>query len=640
MNENKNKCGPKKWPEPKKLWDALPSHVREPNPDVYRSDNYLVLDFETTTKNYGSPHDAENSILCACWKRAGEPVQTLVGSAYDMGPLLEAVRQADYIVAHHAKFELGWLHRCGMDVAEILPFCTKIAEKVLAGNRLWTLHLSDCLKRRGFGDKDAIGRLIRLGVNTTNIPMPWLAKYCAIDVLQTERLFLDQRSEMEQKELLPVTLTRNILTPVLFDMERYGLNLDTDHVDAVYYHYLNEAARLEAEFAELSGGANPKSSPQKQKLLYEDLSIPIPKDDQGREMKTDKGAIKTDAAALKALKLRTEKQKKVVASLQNLTSVKDALSKYVSKLHECAHSEGILYGDFNQTNTATHRLSSKGRNYRIQLQNFQRKFRPVVAPRNVGWFIGDGDSANIEFRAAVDLAKDAQGLQDISEGVDIHANTARVIFAGKWRDGESPKSDTNKPLRQASKAHTFKPLYGGSSGTDTQRAYFESFRKRYPAICAMQKGWTETVLRDKQLRLASGLILYWPDCKLSKDGKYIRYTTNIYDYPVQSIATAEMCTTATVYLWHLMRVAGMESFLINIVHDSAVGEIHPNEREQWSDYLAYCMNVLIVWYLKAVYDYEWVTPLASEVSMKPYWDDSDGWIDQWIPRESLENQEA
>ncbi len=147
----------------------------------------------------------------------------------------------------------------------------------------------------------------------------------------------------------------------------------------------------------------------------------------------------------------------------------------------------------------------------------------------------------------------------------------------------------------------------------------------------MQQGWTETVLRDKQLVTCTGLIFYWPGCKLSSDGKYISCTTKIYDYPVQNFATAEMCPTATVYLWHLMRVAAMVSFLIDIVHDSAVGEIHPDEREEWSRLLEFCFNELIVWYLKEVYDYDWTTPLESEVKMCRHWTDTDpeGWDAKW-----------
>jgi hypothetical protein len=81
----------------------------------------------------------------------------------------------------------------------------------------------------------------------------------------------------------------------------------------------------------------------------------------------------------------------------------------------------------------------------------------------------------------------------------------------------------------------------------------------------------------------------------------------------------------------MMRAAGMESFLINLVHDSAVGEIHPDEREQWAHYMQYCFNELIVWYLKEVYAYDWTTPLESEVNIYQHWTDANPakWDEQW-----------
>ena len=144
----------------------------------------------------------------------------------------------------------------------------------------------------------------------------------------------------------------------------------------------------------------------------------------------------------------------------------------------------------------------------------------------------------------------------------------------------------------------------------------------------MQSGWTREVLKTKQLTMPSGLIFYWPDCTLTQSD-YITFTTQIYDYPIQSFATADLAPTATVYLWHLMKAADMASFLINIVHDSAVGELHPDETELWSTLLAECFNTTIVWYLKEVYDYDWTCPLATEVKLHEAWSYRDGWEKQW-----------
>lgn len=621
------------WPTPEELIGSLPSHVSDPNPERFLSQNYTVLDFETTTIDFGDSRDPDNTIILACWHNADGHHRpgnfSCVGSPLDQAELLNDLGSSDFFVAHHSKFECGWLRRCGMDLTQMVPFCTKIAEKVIAGNRPWAISLDDCLKRRGWAGKDPIGRLIRLGVDTLNIPVKWLERYCHKDVAQTLRLFLDQLEQLQVDGLLPVTYTRNLLTPVLVDIEMQGLNLDESRVDMVYDHYLNAEAAATLEWNELTGGVNPKSGPQKVQLLFEDLGMAYAKDNRGKDMLTPGKQPQTGVEALKALVPKTPKAKVVVAALQKLTSLRDALSKYVGNLYKCALDGGILYGEFSQTTAGTHRLSSKGGKHGIQLQNFQRLFRPVVRPRHPGWSIGDGDSANIEFRAAVDLAKDPQGIEDITSGLDIHANTAGVLFPDEWDAEANPKTGRNGELRQASKANTFKPLYGGQSGTPLELAYFRAFRERYGATYKMQTGWTEEVLSTKQLRCASGLIFYWPECKLSRDGKYIKYTTNIFDYPVQSIATAEMIPTSTVYLWHMMKLVQMLSFLIDIVHDSAVGEIHPDEREQWAEYLKYCFNVLIVWYLKTVYDYEWVTPLASDVVFGDYWGDKPGWADQW-----------
>lgn len=618
------------------LFEKLPEHLRNPNPSVYMRADFTVVDLETTTVEFGSPLRTENSLLMATWingpdhPRPGKHHQ--VGNETAMAALVTDIEDASFVVAHNAKFELGWLDRCGMDLANTISFCTLIGEKVLAGNRPWRLSLNDCLARRDMGSKDRIGALIKMGWNTESIPTPWLLRYCAQDTQLTYDLFMDQRGTIASTGLLPVTFTRNLLTPVLHDIEKRGLHLDAERVDLVHSYFVAEDERLSAKFAELTGGVNPKSTKQKRELLYDRLGFAVPRDPMGRPMLTAKEEPKTDVATIKRLKCRTKEQREVVATLQELTKVRDALSKYVSSLKDCSDAGLPVTGSFTQTVAQTHRLSSRGRASGIQLQNFQRRFRPVVSARRPGWVIGDGDSAGLEFRTAADLAKDPVAIKDIQDGADVHANTARILFAAEWDETIGPKVGRNDDLRSAAKASTFKPLYGGSSGTKAERAYYDAFKERYASIAEMQYGWATSVLSTHQLRIPSGLIFYWPDCFMDERG-YIKFTTQIYDYPIQSFATADLAPTATVYLWHLMRISEMQSFLINIVHDSAVGELHPEEIEEWSELLSQCFNHVIVWYFKQVYDYEWTTPLATEVKTYRHWNEPEGWLDQW----SIEN---
>ena len=439
------------YPTPKELGALLPDFVRNPNPQIYLGNNYVVVDFETTTQDFGTPHCKDNTIILASWINGPGHIcpglNRHIGSALEQEDLADDIRLADFFIAHNTKFELGWIERCGLKLETLLPYCTMIAEKVTAGNRQWRLDLNSCLARHDLPCKDEIGKLIRAGVDTRNIPIAWLGRYCDQDVLATEALFLDQRAQLEQDGLLPVTYTRNLLTPCLYDIEKPGLHLDTDRVNAVHAYYVNREARLTLEWNTLSGGVNPKSGPQKSAYLIHVLGIKPSLDAMGKPMLTPGKLPQMGAPALNAMKPRTAKAKKALALLLDLVATRDALSKYVTQLKNCVDEDGgILYGEFLQTVAQTHRLSGRGRIRTIQPQNFQKKFRPVVTARTKGWSIGDGDAANIEFRAAIDLAQDDQGISDIKEGVDIHANTARVLSPDLWDEHTGSKVGTNQKL--------------------------------------------------------------------------------------------------------------------------------------------------------------------------------------------------
>ena len=151
---------------------GLPGFVKNPNPNLYWSDNYVVLDFETTTILKGSPLIEGNRIVLACWGRGGD-VRSTFGSEYEQGELVKAINGADFIVAHNAKFELGWLRRCGIDLRTVCVYDTLIGEYVLGGNRfnLVQLSLANSLKRYGLeGKEDTIGMMFKAGIDTLDMP--------------------------------------------------------------------------------------------------------------------------------------------------------------------------------------------------------------------------------------------------------------------------------------------------------------------------------------------------------------------------------------------------------------------------------------------------------------------------------------
>ena len=445
------------------MYDRLPSFVRSPDPAVFLGDGYLVLDFETTNREHGSALDAANSLLLACW-RVG-PSHPSFGSGRDRSHwddefhqdrLVSDIAHADFIVAHHAKFELGWLKRCGVDLRKVLPYCTMIGEKVLAGNRKRFLGLEATAQRRGLGGKVSwVAALIKAGVCPSVIPRGPLEAYCRQDVALTERVLLLQRTELHRDGLLPVHYCRNLVTPVLADVEFNGMMLDRDRVREVYDDYASRYADLDGEFGKLTGGLNVKSPQQLAAHIYGEpveltaeeiaagkkpaLGFAEVEDYKGRVVRTAPskkapgGNKKTDKETVAKLKAKTPAQKAFIKVAKELIKLKTSLQNLTKMQAICDASpeSPIVYATFNQTVTDTDRLSSTGRRGGFQFHNFDRAFKRLFRARKAGGRLCEGDAPQLEFRGATYLGNDAIAKQDILSGLDVHAVSASTIGVGR-----------------------------------------------------------------------------------------------------------------------------------------------------------------------------------------------------------------
>lgn len=596
---------------------SLPVWLQSPDPRIFTSEKYVVLDFETTNRMKGNACDPDNRLLLARWIRNDDPftVHETRGSEYEMGRLLADLEWADFFVAHNAKFELKWLHRCGADLTKLLAFDTMIAEYVLAGNRKWSLGLGEISQRRGFGGKDPYVDICMKGeVCPSELPYSFLSRRCAKDVQQTREIFLQQKHELDEAGLLPVFFTRCIFTPVLADMELNGMVADHDRVAEEHKRLIAEKARLDTEMSLFTGGINPRSVPQMREFLYETLKFK-PLKIRGKE------TFGTDAATLAKLKATNKKQRAFIELRKEHSKVNALLTKAVEFLYGAVvETHGLFYAQFNQTITKTHRLSSSGipvkydmfdKPKSVQFQNFPRQYKRLFKARKKGWLIGEIDGAQLEFRVAAFLGDDKQAKADIRDGVDVHTFTATTITAAG-----------QETSRQDAKPHTFKPLYGGQSGTKAEQAYYTAFKEKYSGVAQEQSRWINAVVKNKSLRLVSGLILYWPQAHYSPSG-YVAGQEQICNAPVQSLATAEMMPIAITYMWHRMKAANMESFLVSTIHDSVIGEIHPEEMELFVEYGVQSFTTDTYAYLESVYGLEWDVPMGAGCKIGPYWGESD-----------------
>lgn len=618
---------------------SLPDFIKHPFPSVYLGDNYVVLDVETTNFEKGSALDERNSLVLVCWSLGGSHREfrdgrsnsfSHWGDEFDQGKLNQDCASADFIIAHGSKFELGWLKRCGFDLRKILPFCTMIGEKVLAGNKKLPLKdqsLDRTAARRGLGQKEAfVSKLIRAGVCPSQIPSAALETYCKQDVSLTEQIFVAQRQELSGLGLLPVAFCRNVVTPALADIEFAGMRLDPTTVGEVYTEYALKYAELEEKFAELTGGINVKSGKQMGAFIYGPIANTVQPDGsvktaglafeeltdyRGRLLKTPAGKPLTDKETLSKLKANTPAQKAFLKVAKELVKLKTPLQNLTKMYEICkANPEApIVYASYNQTVTATDRLSSTGRRGGFQFHNFDRAFKKLFRARRLGWLVCEADAPQLEFRVAAFLGHDEVAIRDIQEGVDVHANTATQIFGS-----------VTPELRQLSKPKTFRPLYGGNSGTPREQRYYEWFRKRYDGIYRTQSGWSVLVARDKFLVTPWGLRFYWPDAEVTRSG-YITHTTEIFNYPIQSFATADIIPLTLVLAWHRIAELGDDCLLVNTIHDSIIAELEPKVLDKYSRLLVDCFTQDIYELVEGIYGIKIDVPLGVGIKAGEHWGD-------------------
>lgn len=267
----------------------------------------ITLDFETTNLDKGDPRTEGNRIVLTAARL--NDYETLEGEAAWM-LLKEYSAYPIVLVAHNAKFELGWLNREGIDTSQWLVWDTMIAEYVLAGNRQVDLSLDGTSRRYGLGGKGAvIDRLMKGGVCPSEQPQHLLRERVLWDVDRTYKLYELQRPKIKAAGLLRVMFTRCIFTPVLAEMETYGMALDGPAVMAEYEAAVEKRAELRAQLVAMAEGRKLKG-PQLAEFVYDVLGFEEARDRNGEPIRTATGKRGTRSETLMALKATTPEQKR------------------------------------------------------------------------------------------------------------------------------------------------------------------------------------------------------------------------------------------------------------------------------------------------------------------------------------------
>lgn len=611
----------------------VPSFVGPAGLDMYRRGHFVSLDFETTNLEKGSALVKENDIVLACWtvNKDGREIKRrhIWGDEYAMQTLLNDIAEADFIVAHNAKFELQWLDRCGLDLHDVLVWDTMLGEWVINGNVKVPFNLEATGQRYGVGGKIPLAALsIKMGVPTEDIPREWLQPYCYQDVDLTTGLFYHQLRILEERNQLHLVLVRNLTCAALAHIELQGCELDKDKVTEEYDAVVKELAQLEAKLIVMAGDINLGSSKQLGVFLFETLNFAIPKDFKGKPMLTAKGAFKTDKATLARLVAKTDKQREFLEVYIRYNQLDALLSKNLQFFKGVVDEyKGVFYGIFNQAQTGTHRLSSSGRKLlfkgeknpkAVQLQNLPRQYKGMFTTLDDDYLVGEADGAQLEFRVAAEMGGDKVATAEIIAGADIHSVTSQVMI-----DAHHPDfiGKTVKEGRQGAKAHTFAPMYGGMGKHAAEQEYAKFFKQKYNGISGTQRSWCLDVLAKGWFTTPYGMRFYWPGTTMHSRSGYIENTTAISNYPIQGFATGEIIPIALVHFWH--RTKGMNIILFNTIHDSLVSRVHKDLVEEYKQLSKQCLTTDVYNFLDTVYNYKFKVPLGVGVKIAKNWGKAD-----------------
>lgn len=596
---------------------------------LYTTEPYLVLDFETDTEDKGSALREDNDIVLACWQVVvgGQVVKVAhcFGGIYEQSELVEDIKKVKFIVAQNLKFELQWLKRCGVELRDVLGYDTMLAQWVLDGNKKSPRNLAALAAKYGVpGKVDLIAGFIASGVTTRDILPRWLLEYCHADVESTRQVFLAQQAALTKAQQWHLVHVRNLTCACLADIEFEGLCLDPEKVNAEYARAMQVKEELGARLAELTGGVNLNSPKQLAEYLYGRLGMREAVDFRGNPIKTPKGEATANSKVLALLKAETPEQEEFLRVYKEYNKVVSLLEKNLTYFKlTCEQRGGVFYGQFMQNVVQTHRLASAGlkvlfvgvkKAMSVQLQNIPREYKKLFWAGHEDWEVFEPDGSQLEFRVAVDLGHDAVGLAEIESGTDIHTFTANVLLENG--DPEICGLPNAKTRRQESKKHTFRPLYGGSSGSPALVAYCEYFKEKYTGISETQRSWALKCVDKKQFTTPYGMTFFFPDTKMNKRG-YINNTTSIYNYPVQGFATGEIIPIALVYFWH--RTRDIRCRIFCTIHDSIAAKVHKEDVELAKAAAKQSLTYDVYDFLRRVYKYEFHVPLGLGSKCGKYW---------------------
>lgn len=545
--------------------------------DFFVTKEILSLDTETTSTNAIEAELVGLSFSVEEHKAFYVPIPSEREEAERIVAIFKPVYENERIlkVGQNIKYDIEVLRHYGVEVRGRL-FDTMIAHYLLQPELRHNMdYMAEVyLNYRTIRIEELIGPKGKQQANMRDLPPGEIYEYAAEDADITLRL--KNVLEPKLKEVNAERLFRDIEMPlvnVLADMELAGVRLDTKALQETSLGLGKRLEELEQRIYQQAGHSFNIASPkQVGDVLFDEMKL------VEKPRKTKKGQFVTSEEVLQQLRGKAP----IVADILDYRGLRKLLSTYIEALPKLVNPRtGHIHTSFNQTVTATGRLSSSDPN----LQNIPvrdddgKEIRRCFIPEE-GCLFFSADYSQIELRIMAHLSGDENMIASFNGGHDIHAATAARIWHKAIGD---VTADERKKAKQAN----FGIIYGITTFGLAQRmnisnneakslidGYFATFPKVHEFMekakeSAREKGYAETLYHRRR---------YLPD--INSQNATVRgfAERNAINAPIQG-SEADIIKVAMIRIHDRFRREGIRSKMILQVHDELNFSVLPEEKE-------------------------------------------------------------
>lgn len=546
--------------------------------DFFMTKSFLSLDTETTSTNTIDAELVGLSFSVSENEAFYVPVPADSQQAQNIVNIFKPVYEQPSIlkIGQNIKYDMEVLANYGVELAGEM-FDTMLAHYLLQPEQRHnmddmaetylgyrTIHIDELIGPKGKGQK-----------SMRDLPPEEVYEYAAEDADVT--LKLKNLLEPKLKESGVWQLFSEVEMPlvrVLASMERNGVRLDTDSLKETSQILTARMNDIEQEIYRLAGEEFNIASPrQVGEILFGKMKI------VEKPKKTKTGQYVTSEEVLQQLRGKSE----IVGKILEHRGLKKLLGTYVDALPKLVNPRtGHIHTSFNQTVTATGRLSSSDPN----LQNIPvrgedgKEIRKAFIPEE-GCLFFSADYSQIELRVMAHLSGDENMQEAFREGYDIHAATAAKIYH------ETMDSVTRDQRTRAKRAN-FGIIYGitvfglaerldisRKEAAELIDGYFATFPKvaeymEQAKETAREKGYAETLMHRRR---------YLPD--ITSHNATVRgfAERNAINAPIQGTA-ADIIKIAMVRIYDRFKRENIRSKMLLQVHDELNFSVYPDEKER------------------------------------------------------------